>query len=50
MPYVVTVQRYDNYYVYGLFESRKDACRWAENHLDGFDWHVAQYTIVERLD
>lgn len=49
MPYVVTVQQGDSHYVYGLFESRKEACRWAEANVPGFDWHVAQYTVVQRI-
>lgn len=50
MPYVITVFKgLNDYYVYGLFETRRDASNWAEKNLFGYDWHVAQYTIVERI-
>ena len=42
-PYrVIACDMSGNWYAYGEFDSRREACHWAERNLPGYDWHVAQ--------
>lgn len=46
MRYDVVVRVLETWYSYGSFETRLEACKWAEMVLGGYDWHVAQRVEV----
>lgn len=46
--YVVLIETADDYIVYGLFTSKRQAAQWAEEKCPGRAYKVCQYIIASK--